>query len=254
MHEPDPQVAGHVRRGEDGDDAVGGPGPLGPDGDHVGPGVVGQHQRRVQETGEAQIVDVAPVAQGQVVGLVAQPAGAHAGVRRPAHDHGLLAGQQLDGVEDLHVTRAAAQVATQLLGGLGAGQLLAPPVEQGLDVHQDPRRAEPALQRAGGGEGVGEPFSVLGGEALERGDRAALGPLQRDLAADDGRAVEQDRAAAALAGGRAAVLGGEDVQLLAQRRQEMGMGPLDGDVLTVDREFHDGTCAPRWGVVGGGQT
>ena len=60
-----------------------------------------------------------------------------------------------------------------------AGALL---VEQGLgDPHEDAGRAEPALERAGGGEGGGQLVPALGRHALERGDRRALDPGQRQV-------------------------------------------------------------------------
>jgi hypothetical protein len=227
-------------------------GRLGVDGHHVGAGVIGQDQGGVEEAVEAPVVDEPLVAQRQLVRLVQELAGAEPGAGRSAHHHRLLAGQQLDGVEDLAVARAPAQVGAEVAGGLGSGERLTLAVEQGLGAHQDAGGAEAALERPGGGEGVGQPSPVLLGEALEGGDRAALRPGERHLAAHHRLAVEQHRAAPALARRRAPVLGREHVELFAQCRQEMGVRPLDGDVVAVHRQFHVGTRAPRWwGVLGG---
>ena len=59
------------------------------------------------------------------------------------------------------------------------------------------------------------------GEAFERGDRLARHLGQRLLARHDGLAVDQHRAAPALARRRAAVLRRGDVELLAQRGEQV---------------------------------
>jgi hypothetical protein len=117
------------------------------------------------------------------------------------------AGQLVDRVEDLDVARAAAEVGPQVAGCVVAREARSLLVEQGLGAHDDAGRAEPALQRAAGRERVGEAGALGLVEPFERDDRLALGPLHRHLAAHHRLAVEQHRAAAALARGRTAVLG-----------------------------------------------
>ncbi len=61
-------------------------------------------------------------------------------------------------------------------------------------------------------------------EALEGGDLAALDPRGRGDAGDPGGAVDQDRAAAALALGRASVLGRAQTEVVAKDGEEARAG------------------------------
>jgi hypothetical protein len=94
-------------------------------------------------------------------------------------------GQRLEGVEDLDVARAAAEVGTEVAGRLVPGEVLL--LQQGVGADQDPGGAEPALQRPRGGEGVGVAVPLV--DALEGDHLPPVHLLQRDLAGHHGLAV-----------------------------------------------------------------
>ena len=72
----------------------------------------------------------------------------------------LTACQHLDGVEDLAVARAPAKVRAEVAGGLVAREGRALLVDERLHPHEDPRRAEAALQGSGGGEAGSEALPL----------------------------------------------------------------------------------------------
>ena len=78
--------------------------------------------------------------------------------------------------------------------------------------------------------------ALVGVDALERDDRLAGDLGQRLLAADDGLAVDEHGAAAALPRRRAAVLRRGDVELLAQRGQQVRVVVADGHRRAVELE------------------
>src|SRR2546425_9170801 len=83
-------------------------------------------------------------------------------------------GGELDGIEDLGVTGAAAEVAGQRLLDLGAGRHRVV-LEEPLGREEDPRRAVAALGGAQLGEGLLEGMERAAlGHAFYRGDRAPL--------------------------------------------------------------------------------
>ena len=101
----------------------------------------------------------------------------------------LRRGGELDRVDDLHVARAAAEVAEQ-----GVGDLLARRLgmlrEQRLGLHHDPGRAVAALRGAGGDEAVGpQPPGLLGQPLL--GDDVLPRDARRLLGAGDDRACRR---------------------------------------------------------------
>ena len=204
MDQPDAQVAGNVGAGEYGHHARLGLCPAGVDGYHVGPGMLGQMHRAVEHSRRGHVVDVELVAHCQLGGLVAGGAGSHApdDLDRGAVGSGQpvgAGGQHVDRVEDLQIARAAAQVGAEMAGGLLAGEAGALVVDQGLDPHHYPRGAEATLHRSGGPECGRVAMALLVAEALGRDDLRALSLLERDLARHPGLAVEEHRAAAALA-------------------------------------------------------
>ena len=242
VDDPHPQLAGHVGPGEHGHHAVDGLGRRGVDGHHVGPGVLGQVQGTVQQALGADVVDVGPVAQGQLPGLVldapaAHPAG-HLGGR------GLALGQGFHRVQDLGVAGAATQMAAQVAGGLLAGQLRSLAVHQRLGADENAGGAETALEGAAGGEHVGHAGPLLVGNPFQGHHLGAFRTLQRGLAGHPGPAVHQHRAAAALAAGRAAVLGRHDPQFISQSGQQVLVLPPDGHRLSVDGQRGHGM--PPW--------
>ena len=246
VDEPDHRVAGHVGRGEHPHHAGGGGGPAGVDGDHVGPGVVGQADRSVQQARDLHVVDEELVAQGEFAGLVAGRPGPDApdGLqRRPGQPVG-PGGQHLHRVEDLEVAGAAAQVGPQVAGGLLPGEVGAVPVDQGLGPHDDAGDAEPALHRPGRPEGGGEALPLVAREPLGGDHRGPGRLLQRDLAGHPGLAVDQHCAGPALPRRRAAVLGRHQIQLLAQRGQQMGVLP-DAHCRPVADKLGDAGAMPH---------
>ena len=194
-----PQFTGDVGGGEHGDDTGRGLGGGGVERQDLGAGVSSEVQRGMQHAGHAHVVDVVAVAERQRAGLVLDTGSAHGcGERRLE----LLAfGDSVDGLEDLHVPGATAQVGAEMtghVGGLEVGTLL---VDLGLGAHHDAGDAEPALQATARGERVGERGTLGRGHAFEGDHRAPCGLGQRLLAADDGLAVDVHGAAPALARG-----------------------------------------------------
>ena len=153
------------------------------------------------------------------------------------HRHrGLGAARQLlHGVEDLDVAGAAAQVPTEVARRLLAGERRPVLVQQSLGAQHDPGRAEAALQRPRAREGARVPLPLLAGQSLERDHLRAVSPVEADLAGHHRLPVEQDQAASALPRGGAAVLRARDVELLAQRGQEVRV-LADRDGTTVHHE------------------
>ena len=113
MDDPDAQLAGDVGGGEHRDHPVGRRGSRRVDGEHVGPGVRGQVEGGVEQARDAQVVDVAPVAEAQLAGLVLRPAAPTPAERALER---LALGHRLDGVEDLDVAGAPAQVGAEVAG------------------------------------------------------------------------------------------------------------------------------------------
>ena len=129
--------------------------------------------------------------------------------RDKAARHLVARGQGLDGVEDRVVAGAPAQVREQ------------PPLRSasaGGQPHDDARRAEPALAAAGGAQR--RRPAVGPGHRRGRGDRPPGDSADRGDARDTRLAVDEDRAAAALALGAAAVLRRAHAEALAQDVEE----------------------------------
>ena len=192
-------------------------------------------RRGVQHPGHPEVVDVATVAQRQLGRLVLGARRADRGAERRLER--LALGDRLDGVEDLDVAGAPAQVGAEVRGHRRPVEVGALLVDLRLGAHDDARDAEPALQPAARGEGLGEPLALVGVDALQRDDLLAGDLLQAEVAADDRLAVDHHRAAAALARRRAAVLRRRDVELLAQRRQQVGVVAPHRDRRAVEREL-----------------
>ncbi len=100
-----------------------------------------------------------------------------------------------------------------------------------------------------GGECLGVATTFVGVDAFERQDLGAGHLVHVGLTGDPGLAIDDDRAAAALAGRGATVFGREHAELVAEGGEQMlvRVGGYGG--YTVEEELgHD--VAPR--VVGGG--
>ena len=123
---------------------------------------------------------------------------------------------ELDGLDDLLVARAAAEVVRQgLLDRLHIG--IGIRVQQGLGGHDHPGRTEAALDGAGQDKGLLDEVRILGRpEPLDADD---LGPLQLHHlgeAGTDRLAVDDDHAGAALPLPVAGLLRPGQAQVLAQ--------------------------------------
>src|SRR5207302_2364247 len=138
---------------------------------------------------------------------------------------------ELDGVEDLRVAGAAAEVAGQRLSDLLSRR---PGIigEERSRGQQEARGAVAALGRAELGEGLLERVEPAGaGQALDRRDRATL-ELDRQRQAGEHRpAVDKDRARAALAE-LTAVLRAREPHLLPQNL-EQGLVGRRGEVVVL---------------------
>ena len=263
VDDADPELAGDVGRGEHGLDPRQRERGRAVDAHDVGPGVVGQSQGGVEQSGHAQVVDEGAGADGQAAGLVLDPAAADARGQHGRRD--LVGGERLDRVEDLHVAGAAAEVRAEVTGRVVARQLRTLLLEQRVHPHDDARRAEAALERAGRRERGRVLVAGERVEAFERRHRATGGLLEAHLARDHGLAVEEHGAAPALARRRATVLRRRDVELLAQRgeevrvrRRDLGRRPVE---LERDRPVgfahgvssggagSGGSSTPRWLVI-----
>ena len=110
---------------------------------------------------------------------------------------------------------------------------------RGRDPHEDPGRAEPALRAAGGHEPGREVVAHRAVEPVDGRHRPAVDARGRRDARDARFAVDQHRAAPALALRRAPVLHRDDAESLAQHReQRLARDGVDLDLLTVARELH----------------
>ena len=145
----------------------------------------------------------------------------------------------LDSVEDLAVPGATAQMRSEVTGRIVPGEVRALLVDECLDPDEDARRAEAALKRPGGCERGGKTLPLRRVEPFQGRDRLAGRFFERDLAAHRRLAIDQHRAAAALAGRGTAVLGRGDVELLAERRQQMRVS-ADLDLFPVEPELGHG--------------
>ena len=154
VDDADQQLARQVGRGEHRVHARHGQRSTGVDADDVGTRVRGEVQRGVQHAVDAHVVDIATIAQRQLVGLVLDSAPTD--LARQLRRELLAAGDGLDGVEHLHVPGAAAQVRTEVAAHVAAVQLGALLVDLRLGPHDDARNAEAALQAAARGERIGE--------------------------------------------------------------------------------------------------
>ena len=219
VDDADPQLAGNVGRGEHRlHPGFGGRGGR-VDAQDPRPRVVGEPQRAVQQAGHPHVVDVVAVAEREFARFVLHAPAADAA--RQLGGRVVAPGDQLHRVEDLHVARAPAEVRAEVARRVRPFQVGALLVDERLRPHHDAGRAEPALQRARRREAARVAVAFVLRHPFERRHRLAFDARERELAGDDGLAVEQHRAAAALAGGRAAVLGRGDVEFLTQRREQV---------------------------------
>jgi hypothetical protein len=122
-------------------------------------------------------------------------------------------------------------------------------VDQRLGPHDDSGDAVATLEPAVGGESAGPQVALVVGEALERRDVATLDLRDRERATHLGLAVDKHRAATALALRSTSVLGGQHVEFLAQRREQVRVVLGDRHLGAVQPEG-DAHCCPL-GSLGG---
>src|SRR5690606_21353404 len=134
------------------------------------------------------------------------------------HDLGLAAldpGIELDGIDDLGVARAAAQVYVDGLGDLVAAwrRIF---TDEVMGAHRQTRDAKAALQAGGGRETIGNQRGLFAGQAVEGDDLFALGFTGLHGAGDDRFAADHGQATAALSLRRAAIFHRGDAAAIAQ--------------------------------------
>src|SRR3990172_2862006 len=152
---------------------------------------------------------------------------------------------ELHGVEDLRIAGAAAEVAEKGVSDfLARGSRLF--LEQHLRFHHDSRRAEATLGRTRGDEGLRPEAPLVGGEPLLSDDVLALDAGRLLGAGDDSVPVDDDRARPARALRRASVLHRPQAEVVAEDLEHAPpVAGIGGDRLTVERELHRHSIAPR---------
>ena len=160
--------------------------------------MVGEAEGAAEHSRRGHVAHERLVAQRELRALVAGAPRADTAARI-RHGERLAApsgADQLHRVDDLDVAGAPAEVAEQSVFDLVArrARVLR---EERLALEHDPRRAEPALRRAGGNEAVGPEAPGLVGEPFVRDDVLALDPCRLLRTRDDRVAVDDHRACAA---------------------------------------------------------
>src|SRR5262249_51881777 len=147
----------------------------------------------------------------------------------------LHGGDASDRILDRAVAGAAAEVPLQI-----EGEILLRLLGEARRRHDHPRGAEAALERLGVEERLPHRVRLaVAGEALERGDLAALGPERGDQATVDGLAIEPDRTRAAVAR-VAPLLHPEPADVTQERPQALAGSRLRRERLAVDAIAHVG--------------
>ena len=159
--------------------------------------------------------------------------------------HRLASGRD-DGLDDVHVPRAAADVPLQRDAHVLLGRVRVPR-EQGGGAHQHPGRAVAALERVVLVERLLERRQLtVGGEPLDRRDLGALGLHREHHAALHRLAVDVDGAGAAVARVAADVRPGETEVVAEEVDEEPARRHLELDLLAVDLD-RDGAARHRLG-------
>ena len=217
----------HVLGAQDPHHAGQGLGLGGIDGKHASARILGAHGAGVGQTRLIELVDVVGIlalAEHLLAHVDTEGALAHAVVvaALQALVNLLFAAEHRSGqrnaLDNLFVAGAAADVAADgvldlLLGGLGVLG------DERCTRHDHAGDAKTALHGAHGTKGVHKGLAHVLGQALDSHDVATGGKSSGQYARLDGRAVHMDGAGAAGALG-AAVLGGMDVQVVAQVAQQ----------------------------------
>ena len=234
--------AGDVLRGEDGVDAGHRPGRAGVDREHPRPGMLGAQGGAHQHSVDLDVVGILAVAQ-DLFGHI-HPVGplAHAGDRRRLEVPAVLPDQpggQLDGVDDLLIAGAAADIVADGEGDLVPGGI-GIAVDEGLAAQDHAGDAEAALYRAGLAKGIDIDLTLPLTQSFDREDLLSLKFGDLLDAGLDGGSIHQNGtgAAGALV---AAVLDGGEFQVPAQDVDELAV-LRDGYGLAVDVQSEHLSC------------
>ena len=175
---------------------------------HQRPRMVRQHHGAMQQSRHLDIGKERPRSERELGAAIALQRLADAAVEHRCRQRavGMLGGvDQFDGVDDLGIAGAAAQMPVDDAGDLGARERTVL-VGQPFGAQHDARRAEAALQTGCRLERVGVKLAFVVGDAFQRHDGAAGDPLGLHHAGVLRLAVDQRQAAAAQALRRAGVL------------------------------------------------
>ena len=188
---------------------------------HQRPWMVAETHGGVQRALDRDVVDVLEVPEHKLRSLIAVHARADlaGGVGRwqrfaPSH-----AGQQLDGIENLGVAGAAAEVRLQRIGDLLAARA-GISFQQRHGPHDDAGNAKTALHPPGPNETVGDLLAQLAAEPFGGGHGLAFHPGCLESAGQLRLPVNQHGATAALSHRGTAVLRGNDAAAMAQDIQQ----------------------------------
>ena len=145
--------------------------------------------------------------------------------------------QQLDGIEDLDVTRAATEVAGEGFGDLvarGRGVL----IEQMVGLECEPRNAETTLEARCGHKAVGNQPALVLAQALQGQNGLSSHLLRRHRAADLGQTIDQRQTTPALPLRLTPILGRIDPTPRPQRlEQALPRSDLHRPRLPIEREL-----------------
>ena len=237
LHEmADLHLAGNVLRGVNADDPGQRLGLFLVDGQHSGTGVLAAHGAAVEHAVEINIVRIFTGAEDFLLCVNAGHGLAHTGAALllrdlPAAAEGLR--RQQDGVNDLFITCAAADIVADGKGRLLTGRLRIH-VQQRLSGNDHAGDAEAALHGAGLAEGPSVDLLFPVAQTLNGDDAVPLQLVGGGHAGFRGLAVNEDMAGAAGALAAAVLYGGQ-TQLVPQKTQQF-LVLFRRHQLTVDIE------------------
>ncbi len=188
--------------------------------------MVAEAQRAVEHAGQEDVGHVAVAAEDEVAGMVLGVARAHAAVGLRRRHFLFLAdglGGAFDGVDDLLVAGAPAEVGRQRLGDLVTCRL-GVLVDQGIGLDHHAGDAEAALHAPLTDKGVGKDVLAVFAQPFDSRYAAAGAALHGRNAGQNGLAIQVHGAAAAGRLGRTAVLGRDDALVQSQVGQEGQFG------------------------------
>src|SRR6185295_15681145 len=160
-----------------------------------------QEHGAVKHAGNAHVIDVRPVAKRKLASLIARRAGSDSSGLAVVFDGSFASERccrQLDRVNYLDVAGTPAMMHAQHAIDLVVGWI-GTLVDEILCSNDDARRAKAALKSARGNETVGESIALELAEAFKRQHVLPRDILSRHRARDYGPAIDDDRAASALA-------------------------------------------------------